>query len=69
MHIIEMKLAGHMNKGDVPAYFATVQCTLHISGVSKTMPGIIRYEHDNGHRVTIKATGKHSYKSPLKRNQ
>jgi len=24
MHIIEMKLAGHMNKGDVPKYFATI---------------------------------------------
>jgi len=24
MNIIEMKLAGHMNKGDVPEYFATI---------------------------------------------
>ena len=24
MHIIEMKLAGHMNKGDVPKFFAII---------------------------------------------
>lgn len=35
----------------------TVRCTLH--SVSQTVPGIIRYEHDNGHRVTVKAIGKH----------
>lgn len=32
----------------------TVRCTLH--SVSETVPGIIRYEHEDGHRVTVKAT-------------
>ena len=31
----------------------TVKCTLH--SVSDTVAGIIRYEHKNGHRVTVKA--------------
>lgn len=31
----------------------TVGCTLH--SVSQTVPGIIRYEYGNGHRVTVKA--------------
>lgn len=31
----------------------TVRCTLH--SVSETAPGIIRYEHKDGHRVTVKA--------------
>ena len=31
----------------------TVRCTLR--SVSQTVPGVIRYEHDNGHRVTVKA--------------
>ena len=31
----------------------TVRCTLH--SVSDTVPGIIRYEHKDGHRVTVKA--------------
>lgn len=31
----------------------TVQCTLH--SVSDMVAGIIRYEHKNGHRVTVKA--------------
>ena len=35
----------------------TVRCTLH--SVSDTVPGIIRYEHEDGHRVTVKASCKH----------
>lgn len=31
----------------------TVKCTLH--SVSDTVPGIIRYEHKGGHRVSVKA--------------
>jgi len=31
----------------------TVRCTLH--SVSETVAGIIRYEHEDGHRVTVKA--------------
>jgi len=34
----------------------TVKCTLH--SVSQTVPGIIRYEYKDGHRVTVKATCK-----------
>lgn len=31
----------------------TVRCTLH--SVSDTVPGQIRYEHKNGHKVIVKA--------------
>jgi hypothetical protein len=48
MHIIEMKLAGHMNKGDVPAYFATIH---RVAGNAYITVKLISTDGEREHRV------------------